>query len=104
MRRSTRSCAWPSSAASSARASGWARCGEVRVTLELRGVARAIEDSSVRHDTAVLTAELDRWYAMREQPPTPDPRFVVQDERFHAELSRASGNPALTHRDHGVRP
>ncbi|QKV90831.1 GntR family transcriptional regulator [Streptomyces sp. NA02950] len=69
---------------------------ELRVTLELRGVARAIEDSSVRHDPAVLTAELERWYAMRERPPAPDPRFVVQDERFHAELSRASGNPALT--------
>ncbi|WP_030062259.1 MULTISPECIES: GntR family transcriptional regulator [Streptomyces] len=69
---------------------------ELRVTLELRGVARAIEDPSVRHEPAVIAAELDRWYAMRENPPAPDPRFVVQDERFHAELSRASGNPALT--------
>ncbi|MDX2599545.1 GntR family transcriptional regulator [Streptomyces caniscabiei] len=69
---------------------------ELRVTLELRGVARAIEDPSVRHDPAVVGAELERWYAMRAQPPPPDPRFVVQDERFHAELSRASGNPALT--------
>ncbi|MEU8827552.1 GntR family transcriptional regulator [Streptomyces sp. NPDC048636] len=69
---------------------------ELRVTLELRGVARAIEDSSVRHDPSLLTSELERWYAMRESPPPPDPRFVVMDERFHAELSRASGNPALT--------
>jgi len=69
---------------------------ELRVTLELRGIARAIEDPSVRHARAVLDAELSRWYAMRERPPEPDPRFVVQDERFHAELSRASGNPALT--------
>ncbi|MEV6377942.1 GntR family transcriptional regulator [Streptomyces sp. NPDC051773] len=69
---------------------------ELRVTLELRGVARAIEDPSVRHDPTVVGAELERWYAMRAQPPPPDPRFVVQDERFHAELSRASGNPALT--------
>ncbi|MEU3145213.1 MULTISPECIES: GntR family transcriptional regulator [unclassified Streptomyces] len=69
---------------------------ELRVTLELRGIARAIEDPSVRHDPAVLGAELERWYAMRERSPAPDPRFVVQDERFHAELSRASGNPALT--------
>ncbi|MFC5663916.1 GntR family transcriptional regulator [Kitasatospora misakiensis] len=69
---------------------------ELRVTLELRGVARAIEDPSVRHEPEILTAELERWYAMRENPPAPDPRFVVQDERFHAELSRASGNPALT--------
>ncbi|WP_255945644.1 GntR family transcriptional regulator [Streptomyces odontomachi] len=69
---------------------------ELRVTLELRGIARVIEDPSVRHDSAVVAAELDRWYAMRESRPAPDPRFVVQDERFHAELSRASGNPALT--------
>ncbi|WP_432015556.1 GntR family transcriptional regulator [Streptomyces cucumeris] len=69
---------------------------ELRVTLELRGVARAIEDPSVHHDPALLGAELERWYAMRAAPPAPDPRFVVQDERFHAELSRASGNPALT--------
>lgn len=69
---------------------------ELRITLELRGIARAIEDPSVRHDLAVIAAELDRWYAMREKPPTPDPRFVVQDEHFHAELSRATGNPALT--------
>ncbi|SEE23287.1 transcriptional regulator, GntR family [Streptomyces sp. 2131.1] len=69
---------------------------ELRVTLELRGIARAIDDPSVRHEPAVLKTELERWYAMREQPSDPDPRFVVQDERFHAELSRASGNPALT--------
>ncbi|MFE7767027.1 FCD domain-containing protein [Streptomyces sp. NPDC057438] len=69
---------------------------ELRVTLELRGIARAIEDSSVRHDPVLIGAELERWYTMRQRPPTPDPRFVVQDERFHAELSRASGNPALT--------
>jgi len=69
---------------------------ELRVTLELRGIARAIEDPSVRHDPAVVAAELERWYAMHKQPPVPDPHFVVQDEQFHAELSRASGNPALT--------
>ncbi|MFI6345919.1 GntR family transcriptional regulator [Streptomyces sp. NPDC050560] len=69
---------------------------ELRITLELRGIARAREDPSVVHTPEVIAAELDRWYAMREDPPVPDPRFVVQDERFHAELSRASGNPALT--------
>ncbi|MFJ2609195.1 MULTISPECIES: GntR family transcriptional regulator [unclassified Streptomyces] len=69
---------------------------ELRVTLELRGIARVIEDPSLKHDTSILIAELDRWYAMRRRPPVPDPRFVVQDETFHAELSRASGNPALT--------
>ncbi|WP_105967908.1 GntR family transcriptional regulator [Streptomyces geranii] len=69
---------------------------ELRVALELRGIARAVENPAVRHDPAVLTAELGRWYAMRAQPPVPGPRFVVQDERFHVELCRASGNPALT--------
>ncbi|WP_328315621.1 GntR family transcriptional regulator [Streptomyces sp. NBC_00388] len=69
---------------------------ELRITLELRGIDRAVEDSSLRHDPAVITAELERWYAMRGRPPAADPRFVVEDERFHAELSRACGNPALT--------
>jgi DNA-binding GntR family transcriptional regulator len=69
---------------------------ELRVTLELRGITRAVESASVRHDREILAAELDRWYELRETPPPPDPNFVVLDERFHAELSRASGNPALT--------
>ncbi|WP_099906549.1 GntR family transcriptional regulator [Streptomyces sp. TLI_171] len=69
---------------------------ELRVTLELRGIARVIEDPSARHDPAIIAAELERWYAMRENPPERDPRFVIRDERFHAELSRAAGNPALT--------
>ncbi len=69
---------------------------ELRVTLELRGITRAIESTTVRHDRDVLTRELDKWYELRANPPAPDPNFVVLDERFHAELSRASGNPALT--------
>ncbi|WP_243597551.1 GntR family transcriptional regulator [Thermobifida halotolerans] len=69
---------------------------ELRVVLELRGVARAIEDPSIRHDRAVLEAELCRWHDFRKNPPAPDPHFVVEDEKFHAALSAASGNPALT--------
>ncbi|MFJ2214036.1 GntR family transcriptional regulator [Streptomyces sp. NPDC101062] len=69
---------------------------ELRATLELRGMARAAEDGSVRHDPGVLDAELRRWYALRADPPPPGPRFVVLDEEFHTALSRASGNPALT--------
>jgi DNA-binding GntR family transcriptional regulator len=68
----------------------------LRVTLELRGIARAIEDPGVRHDPEILSGELEHWYRMRRAQPEPDPRFVVLDERFHAALSRASGNPALT--------
>lgn len=69
---------------------------ELRVTLELRGITRAIENAGVRHDLQVLADELGRWRELRVSPPAPDPNFVVLDERFHTELSRASGNPALT--------
>ncbi|GLU46980.1 GntR family transcriptional regulator [Nocardiopsis ansamitocini] len=69
---------------------------ELRVVLELRGVARAIEAPAVTHDRAVLEAELRRWYVFRDAPPAPDPQFVVRDEEFHHALSRASGNPAVT--------
>ncbi len=69
---------------------------ELGVTLELRGIARLIEDPSVRHDPEIVEAELRRWYEMREHPPAPGLRFVIEEERFHAELSRACGNPALT--------
>ncbi|MFV2195177.1 GntR family transcriptional regulator [Nocardiopsis sp. LOL_012] len=69
---------------------------ELRVTLELRGIARVIEDPGLTHDRAVLTAELERWEKLRADPPVPDPSFVLLDEEFHAALSRASGNRALT--------
>ncbi|GAA5041958.1 GntR family transcriptional regulator [Nocardia callitridis] len=69
---------------------------ELRVTLELRGIARAIDDPGVRHDPEILSGELAHWHRLREAPPEPDPRFVVLDEQFHAALSRSSGNPALT--------
>ncbi|WP_304453034.1 GntR family transcriptional regulator [Nocardiopsis sp. YSL2] len=69
---------------------------ELRVALELRGIARAIEDPSIRHDRGILVGELDRWEKLRAEPPEPDPSFVLLDEEFHAALSTASGNRALT--------
>ncbi|MFI6578342.1 GntR family transcriptional regulator [Nocardiopsis sp. NPDC050513] len=69
---------------------------ELRVTLELRGIARAIEDPTVVHDPGILAAELERWEKLRADPPAPDPSFVLLDEEYHAALSRASGNRALT--------
>ena len=69
---------------------------ELRVALELRGIARAIEDRALRHDPETLLAELERWEKLRADPPAPDPSFVLLDEEFHAALSRASGNGALT--------
>ncbi|WP_306370507.1 GntR family transcriptional regulator [Nocardiopsis sp. CC223A] len=69
---------------------------ELRVTLELRGIARVIEDPDLRHDPEILKAQRERWEAIGADPPAPDASFVLLDEDFHADLSRASGNRALT--------
>lgn len=68
---------------------------EVRIAVELRGIARSIENPTVRHDATALGAELNHWYGLRERPPAPAPDFVLQDERFHAALLTSSGNPEL---------
>jgi DNA-binding GntR family transcriptional regulator len=68
---------------------------EVRIAVELRGIGRAIENPSVRHDQAALAAELNHWYALRADPPAPAPEFVLEDERFHAALLASSGNLEL---------
>ncbi|WP_142158011.1 GntR family transcriptional regulator [Cellulomonas sp. SLBN-39] len=69
---------------------------ELRIALELRGIARAIENPQVRHDEVLLRAELERWQELRDDVPVPDASFVVVDEGFHQTLSRASGNGQLT--------
>ena len=69
---------------------------ELRITLELRGIARAIENPGVRHDEDQVRAELSRWQELRDTPPEPDPAFVLLDEGFHLALSRSSGNAQLT--------
>ncbi|ONK10248.1 GntR family transcriptional regulator [Streptomyces sp. MP131-18] len=69
---------------------------ELRITLELRGIARALESAAVRHDAALLEPLRDHWRALREDMPEPDPGFVLQDEDFHHTLLRSSGNPRLT--------
>ncbi|KQC39657.1 MULTISPECIES: GntR family transcriptional regulator [Frankia] len=69
---------------------------EIRVTLELRGLQRAVE-SGTAHDPAVLEPLRDAWRALRDDQPAPDPAFVALDEDFHITLSRASGNAELAH-------
>jgi DNA-binding GntR family transcriptional regulator len=68
---------------------------EVRIAVELRGISRSIENPGVRHDAAVLGAELEYWYGLRAAPPDPSPEFVLRDERYHAALLTASGNTEL---------
>lgn len=68
---------------------------EVRLTLELRGLARAAADPAITHDADLLGPELERWYRLREAPPGPDAGFVESDERYHLTLLASSGNPQL---------
>ena len=69
---------------------------ELRVTLELRGIQRAIDEDCNAHDVGALEDELQRWSGLAEANPKPTPRFVTQDEQFHVVLLGSAGNPALT--------
>ena len=69
---------------------------ELRVTLEIRGLARSVESPAIRHDFGVLEPLRDHWRALALDQPEPDPQFVVMDEDFHVTLMRASGNAALS--------
>ncbi|MFI8971980.1 GntR family transcriptional regulator [Nocardia asteroides] len=74
---------------------------ELRIVLEARGFQRIEATDSMHphrqavHDSPVVRAELERWRAFRDTPPGPGPELVAADERFHTELLRAAGNPAL---------
>ncbi|HET8992703.1 MULTISPECIES: GntR family transcriptional regulator [unclassified Rhodococcus (in: high G+C Gram-positive bacteria)] len=68
---------------------------ELRITLELHGIRRALDNPAIRHDPAVLGKELDFWHTLRADPPAPDAGFVALDERYHLAVLAASGNRAL---------
>ncbi|MET9215150.1 MULTISPECIES: GntR family transcriptional regulator [unclassified Nocardia] len=68
---------------------------ELRITLELGGITRAITNPEVRHDRELLERERQRWLDLRTDPPAQEPGFVVVDESFHVALLTASGNPEL---------
>jgi DNA-binding GntR family transcriptional regulator len=69
---------------------------EVRTTLELRGLTRAIESTAMGHDAAVLGQLRDAWRALAAEHPEPTPEFVLVDEDFHVTLLAATGNDVLT--------
>ncbi|MES9515005.1 GntR family transcriptional regulator [Rhodococcus erythropolis] len=68
---------------------------ELRITLELQGITRAIADPTIRHDRTILDDELVRWRALALDPPAQEPGFVERDEEFHVAVLRASGNNEL---------
>lgn len=67
---------------------------ELRLTLEMRGITRALE-GGIEHDRDALSELRDDWLAIQEDPPEPDGSFIELDESFHLSLLRASGNLAL---------
>ncbi|NUS91594.1 MAG: GntR family transcriptional regulator, partial [Nocardia sp.] len=44
---------------------------ELRITLEVQGIARVLDDPELGHERAVLGPEIDRWRAFRTAPPDP---------------------------------
>ncbi len=67
---------------------------ELRLTLELRGITRALEDG-IEHDREALLELQEEWESIRSDPPEPDGSFIELDESFHLSLLRSSGNLAL---------
>lgn len=68
---------------------------ELRITLELQGIHRAIDDPAILHDKTILDIERRRWRELALNPPEQEPGFVVLDEQFHLTLLAASGNLEL---------
>lgn len=68
---------------------------ELRITVELGGIQRALANPTVTHDRALLEVERDAWLALRADPPAQQPGFVVRDEEFHVTLLTAAGNAEM---------
>ncbi|WP_278260640.1 GntR family transcriptional regulator [Nocardia sp. AG03] len=68
---------------------------ELRLTLELGGMARVMNNPELSHDREQLRAERARWLALQADPPEQTPGFVVVDEEFHVALLAAAGNAEM---------
>ena len=67
---------------------------ELRRIIELAALVRPRAHGE-SHDPDALRAIHAEWSALAADPPTPDPDFVLVDERFHVGLAGASGNRAV---------
>ncbi len=67
---------------------------EVRRGLELMAVNRP-RLHGIAHDHSILEHIRDEWGSLVEDPPDPDPGFVLADEAFHLGIAEAAGNQAL---------
>jgi len=75
---------------------------ELRITLELGGIQRAIDNPAVTHDHALLTTERAAWLVLRADPPEQEPGFVVRDEEFHVYRVVGSITRVKRERDHDI--
>jgi DNA-binding GntR family transcriptional regulator len=68
---------------------------ELRITIELRGISRILENEELSYDKDRLALLRSEWKELEASPPPAEADMVLLDESFHIELSRASGNLAM---------
>ncbi len=68
---------------------------ELRITIELRGITRILENEELSYDKDLLTGLRSEWKELEKCPPPPEADMVLLDEAFHIDLSKASGNMAM---------
>ena len=67
---------------------------EVRIALEI-GALRGPRRTGTIHDRRLLHDLRNEWQEFADDPPPPDPVFVLSDEAFHVRLAEAAGNREL---------
>jgi DNA-binding GntR family transcriptional regulator len=67
---------------------------ELRRIIEVAALVRRRRDGGGHHQ-AMLNELLETWRGIAQEPPNPDPDFVLIDEEFHVGLAAAAGNRAL---------
>ena len=67
---------------------------EVRIALEI-GAIRGPRRTGTVHDRRLLHDLRREWQEFADDPPPPDPVFVLSDEAFHVRLAEAAGNREL---------
>jgi len=67
---------------------------EVRIALEI-GALRGPRRTGTIHNRRLLHDLRNEWQEFADDPPPPEPVFVLSDEAFHVRLAEAAGNREL---------